>query len=64
MKPEHKHNLINITLIMLPTILAFTVYFLSGGNFTRDIHLGFAAIMGFSFSSIAATFISFSRGWK
>ena len=64
MKLEHKHNLINIALITLPTIAAFTIYFLSGGNFTRGAGLGFTAVMGFVFSGVAALHISTNRDWK
>ena len=63
MKPEHKHNLINIALITLPTIVAL-LYFLSGGNFTRGAGLGFTAVMGFVFSGVAALHISTNRDWK
>ena len=64
MKLEHKHNLINIALITLPTIAAFTIYFLSGGNFTRSAGLGVTAAMGFAFSGVAALYISTFRDWK
>lgn len=64
MKPEHKHNLINLLLISLPTVGVSIVYFLSGGDFTRNDVLGFTTAAGFIFSSIAAFAVTSSRNWK
>ena len=63
--PEAKHNLINVGIIILPIILTYIVYFLGGGDFSRDKGLGLATAMGFFFSFFAAFYVSINRGgWK
>ena len=63
--PETKHNLINAGIIILPTILTYIVYFLSGGDFSRDVPLGLATAFGFFLSFCAAALVSLNRsGWK
>lgn len=63
--PKAKHNLINVSIIILPTVLAYVVYYLGGGNFERDMDLGFTTLGGFMFSFVAAAFVAANRGsWK
>ena len=65
MDPSAKHNLINVAIIILPTILAYVVYFLGGGNFERNVSLGFTTIIGFFFSLFAVIYVGIERGgWK
>ncbi len=63
--PAAKHNLMNVVIITLPTLLAYAVYYLSGNNFERDRYLGFTTLVGFMFSFIAAVYVASDRnGWK
>ena len=63
--PEAKHNLINVGIIILPTILTYIIYFLGGGDFSRDERLGLATALGFFLSFFAAFYVSMNRGgWK
>ena len=65
MTPTTRHNLINAAIILLPTILAYAVYYLGGGNFERSVELGFVTLAGFVFSFIAAAYVTADgRGWK
>ena len=65
MTPTTRHNLINAAIILLPTILVYVVYFLSGGNFERNHDLGFATFVGFLLSSFAVSYVDINRGgWK
>ena len=65
MTPTNKHNLMTVVIIFLPTLLAYIVYYLGGGNFERNLVLGFITFTGFVFSSIAAAYvISDRKGWK
>lgn len=60
-----KHNLMNIVIIFLPTLLAYVVYYLGGGNFERNSSLGFTTFMGFVFSFLTAAYVVIDRdGWK
>ena len=63
--PEAKHNLINVSIITLPTILVYIIYFLSGGDFSRVERLGLTTAFGFVLSFFAAAHVSIDRGgWK
>lgn len=63
--PEAKHNLINVGIIILPTILTYIVYFLGGGDFSRDVRLGLTTAFGLFLSLFAAGFVYIERGgWK
>ena len=63
--PEAKHNLINVGIIILPTILTYIIYFLGGGDFSRDERLGLTTAFGFFLSFCAAAFVTIFRGgWK
>ena len=65
MTPTTRHNLINAAIILLPTILAYVVYYLSGGNFERNHYLGFTTLAGFVSSFIAAAYVTADgSGWK
>ena len=65
MTPTTRHNLINAAIILLPTILAYVVYYLSGGNFERNHDLGFATLAGFMLSLFAVGYVYINRsGWK
>lgn len=63
--PAAKHNLINVGIIILPTILTYIIYFLGGGDFSRDKGLGITTAFGFFFSFFAAAYVGINRGgWK
>lgn len=62
--PAAKHNLTNVAIILLPTLLAYVVYYLGGGNFTRDESLGGATFLGIWFSAFSLIPVSSLRGWK
>ena len=63
--PEAKHNLINVGIIILPTILTYIIYFLGGGDFSRDERLALTTAFGFLLSFFATFYISINRGgWK
>lgn len=63
--PQTKHNLINVGIIILPIILTYIVYFLSGGDFSRDVRLGLTTAFGFFLSFFATAFVGIERGgWK
>lgn len=63
--PEVKHNLINVGIIILPTILIYIVYFLSGGDFSRGERLGVTTALGFVLSFFATLYVGIERnGWK
>ena len=65
MTPTTRHNLINAAIILLPTILAYVVYFLSGGDFSRGQQLATTTALGFILSFFAFIGVHIERGgWK
>ena len=64
MNPTTKHNLLNVVLIFLPTLLMYVIYYSGGGTFERSPALGFTTGVGFMFSLISAAVITEYRGWK
>ena len=64
MNPTIKHNLLNVVLIFLPTLLVYVIYYSGGGTFERNPVLGFTTCTGFMFSLITAAVLTEYRGWK
>ena len=64
MNPTIKHNLLNVVLIFLPTLLVYVIYYSGGGTFERNPALWFTTSTGFMFSLIAAAALTKYRGWK
>ena len=63
--PAAKHNLMNVVIILLPTILIYVVYYLGGGDFSRGQPLAAATSLGFTLSFFAFIGVNIERGgWK
>lgn len=63
--PAAKHNLMNVVIILLPTILIYVVYYLGGGDFSRGQQLAATTALGFILSFFAFIGVHIERGgWK
>ena len=63
--PAAKHNLINVAIIFIPTILTYIVYYSGGGDFSRDPLLAVTTALGFGLSFFAFIGVNIERGgWK
>ena len=63
--PTAKHNLINAAIIFTPTILAYVVYYLGDGDFSRSQQLALTTGIGFLLSFFALIGVNIERGgWK
>ena len=63
--PAARHNLINVAIIFMPTILVYIVYYLGGGDFSRGQPLAAATSLGFTLSFFAFVGVNIERGgWK
>lgn len=64
MNPTIKHNLLNVVLILLPTLLIYVIYYSGGGTFERNPVLGFTTFTGFILSLVVTAAVTECRGWK